>query len=311
MIGNPKGLAAVLSMAATLIMVGQAEAQRGAARGRVVTEDKEPVADVEIVFEMVDGGRQFKTKSKESGEFARVGLSAGTYRVTFSKENYIDHVQPAQISVTEPNDLGDVILNPVPEGMITEKTREEAQSRLDQAIKASEGQDYQATIESLKKFLEIVPDSAEAHLNIASAYEKLKDTDNALAYYRKAIELKPDLYDAYVAMSDIYGARKEWKEGMAVLRKASELKPAELTVLYNYGAFAGNAGEPAEAERAFSQVLELKPDHALAHYQLGMVLVSQGKNEEAAAHMQKYVELEPEGPQAGTAKTILETLKKQ
>jgi tetratricopeptide (TPR) repeat protein len=288
-----------------------AAAQRGVLRGKVVDAEGNPLEGVQVVIELQGGaGRKFTTTTKASGEFVRVGLSSASYSVTCTKDGYVPGLLELAISGSEPIDVGNIVLEKVPEGAITEKAREEAQKHLDAAMSASDKADYQATIESLKKFLETVPGSAEAHFNIAAAYEKLKDLDNAIASYQKAVELKPDFYDAYVAMGDIYGSRKQWQEGADQLEKALKLKPNEAQVLFNWGAYSANAGDPVKAQGAFEKLIQLDPKNAGVHYQLGVLLLSQAKNEEAIAAFEKYLELDPQGARAATVKEILSQIKK-
>jgi len=297
--------------ALVLMMAAPAAAQRGIIRGKVVDADGKPLERVEVVIELQGGaGRKFPTSSKPNGEFVRVGLTSGNYKITCSKDGFIPGILELAVSGTDPIDVGKIVMEKVPEGAITEKARDEAQKHLQAAVGASEKADYQTTIDSLKKFLETVPNSPEAHFNIAAAYEKLKDEENALAYYRKAVELKPDLFDAYVAMGDIYGGRKQWKEGAEQLQKALALKPNEAQVLFNSGAYLANAGEPEAAQQAFEKLIQLNPQHALAHYQLGVIFLGQAKNEDAVREFEKCLELDPQGSRAATAKEILSQIKK-
>jgi tetratricopeptide (TPR) repeat protein len=178
-------------------------------------------------------------------------------------------------------------------------------------MEASSSEDYQATIKSLQEFLEMVPNSAEAHFNIGAAYEKMGDTENALASYRKAVEFAPDMYDAWLAMGDLCGKTQKWQEGMEALGKALELQPDTGAVLFNYGAYAFNAGDVDAAEGAFERLVEADPTHAMGHYRLALVNVGQGDREKAIAHIEKYLELAPDSPNAAAAKELLNTLNQQ
>ncbi|MFQ5790226.1 MAG: tetratricopeptide repeat protein [Acidobacteriota bacterium] len=293
-----------------LLVAADAGAQRGGIRGRVVDEHGDPLEGVEVLFELVDGARPLKTKTNAKGQFVKAGLRLGDYRITCSLEGYEVVVLQVRISFGRPQTLDDVVLAKLPEGTLTETTHRQAQDALDAAAAASEGEDHQAAIDSLKKFLELVPDSAEAHFNIAASYEKMGDAENALSYYQKAVELNPELFDAWVAIADLYSKQKKWKEGMAALEKALEIRPGEPLLRFNYGAYAFNAGDMALAQESFQELIELNPDYAMAYYQLAMVMVGQGKNDEAIPHFEKYLELEPEGANAATAQGILEQLKK-
>lgn len=297
-------------MTLMLLVAGEASAQNAGVRGRVEDENGQPLEGVEIFLEKKGGGRTAKVSTNAKGEFVKAGLRVGTYKITYSLEGYETALSEFKVSFGAPRDLGTMTLPKLPEGVLGEKAAKAAQQHLDAATEASGKEDHQATIESLQKFVERVPDSGEAYYNIAAAYEKLGDQENALSNYRKATELRPNLYMAWVAMGTIYGAQEHWQEGMAAFEKGLELKPNELVVRFNYGVYAANAGDDEKAQQAFEKVTEIDPDYALAHYQLAVVIMSQGKTDEAVPHFEKYLELEPEGAYAAAAKQILESLKK-
>ena len=51
--------------------------------------------------------------------------------------------------------------------------------------------------DAIKKYKEVVPQTADTNLAIASAYQNLKDIDNAIEYYKKALAIRSDSNTAY------------------------------------------------------------------------------------------------------------------
>ncbi len=290
-------------------MAGEAAAQMGGVRGRVLDEEGNPLEAVEISLVPSGGGRTYTTETDDKGSFVKGGLRVGQYVIQYDFDGYEQVKGPVAVSFGKPIYLDDVTLAKLAAGVLTEKTAARAQEHLDAAMAASSSEDHQATIDALKEFIEMVPDSAEAHFNIGAAYEKMGDKENAVASYRKAVEFAPDMYAAWLAIGDIRGSERNWQEGMEALGKALELRPDTGTVLFNYGAYAFNAGDVELAKTAFAELVEANPNHALGHYQLGLVFVGQGNNEEAILHLEKYLELEPEGGNAAGANQLLQTLK--
>src|SRR5256885_15867646 len=80
--------------------------------------------------------------------------------------------------------------------------------------------------------------------------------------------------------------------------------------MFNQGVILWNAGKIADAKKQFEATIAAKPEHAEAHYQLGMALVNEGNLAGAGADFEKHVKLAPNGPNGGTAKGILATIKK-
>lgn len=64
-----------------------------------------------------------------------------------------------------------------------------------------------------------------------------------------------------------------------------------------------------DAEMLLSQAVEAKPDFALAHFWLGMVSFNLNKKLPASEHLQRYLSLDPNGPEAATARELLELVK--
>ena len=69
-----------------------------------------------------------------------------------------------------------------------------------------------------KKALEIDPDYALAHFNLANLYDEQGDSPNALVHYQEALRLHPNYADAhynvallYQSLRDILGAMRHWR----------------------------------------------------------------------------------------------------
>lgn len=290
-------------------------AQTGSVKGKVLGQDGQPVEKVQVTIEFLGGvTRKLTTSTNAKGDFIQIGLSTGSYRLTFQKEGYEPATTEVRVRLGDPTEVGKVVLQKIPEGGLSREQAArlgaEVKKEFEAGVAASQKGDHQAALDAFQKVLALVPDSADAHFNIGFTQEKLGNAEQALAAYRKAIELRPDYYETYVALSNLHNSRKEYPEAMKALAKAIEIQPDDSTSLYNLGAIAMNAGDIPAAQQAFEKLVALNPDHAAAHFQLGMVFVNQAKNDEAIQHLEKYLALEPQGPHAATAQGVLQYLKK-
>ena len=71
----------------------------------------------------------------------------------------------------------------------------------DRAVAAS---DYNVKAKLYQKAVGLCPDYAEAHNNLADAFEHLARYDEAIAEYRQAIRLNPNLAVSYFGLGDTY-----------------------------------------------------------------------------------------------------------
>jgi len=301
---------------AALLIALPAWAQTGSVKGMVQGQDGQPIEKVQVTIEFLGGvTRKLTTSTNAKGDFIQIGLSTGSYRLTFQKEGHEPATTEVRVRLGEPTEVGKVVLQKIPEGGLSReqaaKLGAEVQKEFEAGVAASQKGDHQAALAAFEKVLQLMPDSADAYYNMGFTQEKLGNIEKALASYRKAVELRPDYYDAYVALSNLHNSRKEYPEAMKALAKALELRPDQPNSLYNLGATAMNLGDIPAAQQAFEKLIVLSPDHAAAHFQLGMVFVNQAKNDEAIQHLEKYLALEPSGPYASTAQGVLQYLKKE
>jgi Flp pilus assembly protein TadD len=80
--------------------------------------------------------------------------------------------------------------------------------------------------------------------------------------------------------------------------------------LFNQGVILWNAGKIAEAKTAFEGAVKANPNMAEAHFQLGMALVNGGDMAGGVSEFESYLKLAPSGPNAATAKAMVDQLKK-
>jgi tetratricopeptide (TPR) repeat protein len=111
----------------------------------------------------------------------------------------------------------------------------------------------------LTQAIQADPDCADAHYNLALAYESLGQIEKVVAEYQEAIRADPDYADAHENLGSIYA-----QQGMM-----------------------------DEAIAKWQETLEIEPERASAHQNLGMAYAQQGKNDEAIAAFETYLQLAP------------------
>ena len=135
--------------------------------------------------------------------------------------------------------------------------------------------DYSKAVVAYDKFIEVMPDAAEAHFFRGLAKWSLGRHEDAIADYDKAILLRSDYARAY----------------------------------NNRGNAKNSLGRHQDAIADYDKAIQFRPDYAIAHNNRGIAKRSLGRHEDAIADYDKAIQLRPDYARAynnrGVAKKIL------
>ncbi|HLA79519.1 MAG TPA: tetratricopeptide repeat protein [Vicinamibacteria bacterium] len=297
---------------AALALVGApASAQTGTARGKVVDDKGQPVADAAVLLEFQGGvTRKLDTKTNKKGEFTQVGVYPGVYRVTASKEGYQSALVEQKIALGEATYLPDIKLTPKSGVAGSAVSREELGAAFKKATELTAAGQWDAAEAAFKEMLAKTPSIPEVHYNLGYVASEKKDWAAAEAAYLKAIELRPNYGEAYVALAKVHQDQGNAAKATEVMAQAAAAAGDDAKVQFNLGVFFLNAGKSAEAAAAFQKAAELDPANPEPHFHLGTILVGQNKLPEAIASLEKYLAMSPQNPQSvATAQGLLGYLK--
>jgi tetratricopeptide (TPR) repeat protein len=312
---------AMLAVVAALATAVPAFAQSTGMVKGVVTDDKgQPVDGAKISIEMNGGtGRRYESKTNKKGEYIQIGLTGGSYKITAEKDKRGSAPVTVNVRVNQ-TAQADLVL-----GIASAAATKEAQEKNAQLKKVFEEGVALSSAgkhnEAIAKFQEAIGVSAtcyDCYNNIGYSYAQLKDWEKAEAAYKKSTELKPDDATAHSGLATVYNAERKFdlaaEEGAKATQLSSTLSASggggNADAQYNQGVILWNAGKIADAKKAFEAAVAANPQHAEAHYQLGMALVNEGNMAGAATEFETYLKLAPTGPNAATAKSLVDQLKK-
>lgn len=165
------------------------------------------------------------------------------------------------------------------------------------------------------------PQHGGPYFELAEAYAKVGQAEEAIRFYEAAIRRTPDFRPAYAGLGRILSEAGQHTRAVEVLRKALEMGPRDPTVLNdlglvhlqqkdlrgatamfraaieqdpayseafsNLGGVLGETGDPAGAEAAYREAIRMQPDSAAAHTNLADLLASRGDTRQAQYHYQK------------------------
>jgi len=267
--------------------------------GKVTDVKGAPVEGATVQIEQPSSGRKYETKTGKDGTYTQVGLIAGQYSITVTKEG---------VGTSKGN--VNVRGGRVPANFVLGMTAGEGLSKVfNEGVAASAAGNFDDAIAKFNEALKTNPQCSDCYYNIGVASAGKKDLDKAEEAYKKANEIKPSA-EAYNGLVNVYTAQRKFDLAQEAGKKAAELSAAapggasNPEATYNQGVILWNAGKIAEAKGLFEQVIAAKPDHAEAHYQLGMALVNEGNLKGARAEFDTYIKLAPNGPNAAQAKAL-------
>jgi tetratricopeptide (TPR) repeat protein len=290
-----------------------AEAQMGTARGKVLDDKGQPLVDAKVLMEFQGGiTRKYETKTNKKGDFTQVGMQAGGYKITVTKEGYQGSVIDFRISVGDPTEIPEFRLSTA--AAAAQKAggaaADELRNAFNNAYNLTQAGKLDEAEAAYKAILTKEPNVPEVHQNLGFVYAQKKDMAKAEESYKKALELRPNNPEVTSALARVYQESGQTDKAMELINKAAGENPADAKSQFNAGVFALNAGKAEDAIAAFQKALAADPQLAEAHYHLGTLYVGQNKIPEAVQNLEKYLAMSPGNAQnVATAQGLLAALK--
>jgi len=300
------GLLAAVALAGT-----EARAQTGTARGKVVDDKGQALAEAKIVLEYQGGvTRKFETKTGKKGEYTQVGLAPGTYRITASKEGYAPFFVETRVNLGDVTYIQDIKLASAQHA--AQSAAAKAADELTPAFNAAadlarEGKNDEA--EAAYKALAVKnPSIPEIQLNLGYLYRQKKDWAAAEAAYKKALELRPNYSEANAGLLAVYQASGQADKAAALATSAT----GDPKVQFDLGVSYLNSGKYEEARAAFEKAMAADPSNPETYYYLGTVYFSLNRLDDSRTNLEKYISMNPKNAtNVTTAQALLGALPKK
>ena len=320
--------AVIVTLAALAV---PAYAQNGGLKGKIMDETGQPVREAVITFEQAGNPKKVSAIADKDGLWFQSGLAAGVWNLTFTKGKLNGKLESFTVKAGQTIATPDVYISekgggPRAAGAVVQtnlsaeeaaklnKEREETEKLLKDANAALEAGQDDAAIEKLTALMEKVEKCAGCYARRGDAYVRKNKLDEAEKDYLKAIELDATQPGPYRALANVYNQQKKFDDAVKMSTKAAELSGTaagggDATSVYNLGIILWNQSKAPEAAAQFEKALTLDPKMAEAFYMAGLAHVSSGKNAEAKTRLAEYLKMAPTGPNAATAKALLDSIK--
>lgn len=195
-------------------------------------------------------------------------------------------------------------------------------------MQAEQAKQWDVAVESFKKASEMDPKQDVVWAHLADSYIQLglsktnpeRETliGQGAQAWNQAIAIKPDNPGYHNNFALALARAGKFAEAETELQKAATIDPPNAGKYYfNLGALLVNSSKYEEAAVQFKKAIETTPNYAEAHYQYAMCLASKlsytadGKvipPEGMKDELETYLKLAPTGPNAESAKQMIETL---
>ncbi len=175
---------------------------------------------------------------------------------------------------------------------------ETAAALLDRASTAHQAGRLAEAEQGYLKILEMKPDFAPAHFNLAHillAQGKMRD---AIAHYEAGLRLDPQNFRALNNLGNMYRAEGEPEEAVRIYRRALEIKPDYAEALVNLGTALRDCGRCDEALESYKEGLRFKPGFEAAEINLGTLLQRLNRHREAVALYDEILRRAPNSREA-------------
>ncbi len=298
----------------------QVWAGRGRLSGTVQDPDGNPVEEASVKLTL-DGAGPEESLTNRKGNWARAGLTGGSWDVVVSKAGYLSTTHTAQVQeYGSPSDR--VFLKTTLEaGQASATDGSAAALEDDEAAQAAREQlelgntllgseDFEGAIQVFTEALPALPDGAKAAVlvAVAQAQVQLERDDEALASLERALSYAPSNVDALRLMSRRLVVLGRADEAQAYLERMPEDQRADPEILVREGVDLYNQDDFEGALAKLDAAIEAAPDWADSYYFRGLSNMAAGRNAAAAADFRRLLELEPEGERAEEAKQFAEYL---
>lgn len=173
------------------------------------------------------------------------------------------------------------------------------------AVIATATNNFAKSVELYQKIVDETPDEQKAYVlvDLARAYEKNQDLNEAIANYQQAAKLNPQYATPFLRLGILYGIRRDQTNGLASFDKAEAIYQAvgnlegRAEVAYQRGALfnvlnkMSDASEHLERALMLTKASENKSQEIKTLLQLSSVAADVGETERATNYAREAVEL--------------------
>jgi tetratricopeptide (TPR) repeat protein len=153
---------------------------------------------------------------------------------------------------------------------------------------------WQDQVSLFRRMTREAPGSASAHNNLGIAFlDDRHQPDSAIAHFRQALQVQPQGADLHANLARALKERRDTLGAIAEYQQAVRLKPGDFENQNNLGQLWGRRGGLDSAISHLELATGLRPNRAEARSNLGIAYAMSGRNLEALAEFREALRLDP------------------
>jgi S1-C subfamily serine protease len=152
---------------------------------------------------------------------------------------------------------------------------------------------YKDAARAYKMATELEPNSADAHLGLAQAYDALGKKKQALQSYRRYVALQPDEPRGYQILGWLLLEMRRMDEALPVFRQAARLDPSQPAAHFGVGLALLGLHRDEEALLAFAQSVKLDAGDADVWGHMAVTASAMGRQSEALGYWEQAMKVSP------------------
>ncbi|MGE3683815.1 MAG: tetratricopeptide repeat protein [Bdellovibrionales bacterium] len=180
--------------------------------------------------------------------------------------------------------------------VVFESRAEEISWLISEARRARYDKDIHLELRYLLRLLELDPNDARTHTQIARVYKKLGDPDKALEHYQSTVSLEGATARNLMNILGVTLQSRNWPVALDTSVQALELYPDDKWLLGRVTQVLLGMGRLDEALDVADQLIALDPENAVAHGLKAQVLLALDRPEEALSIANQMIASNPRNP---------------
>jgi tetratricopeptide (TPR) repeat protein len=288
---------------------------RDCVRGIAISPDGR---NVEAIVRLEGFAFSATSRTSPSGQFAFCGLRHASYVLTVSAPGFETLSTPA---ISETDGANGLTIHMQPSVAATTRMRASntvglkslqippaARSELVRFLRQAEKKDWQKSLASLHKAVEIYPDYVDAWVNMGTVYMQLNEFERAEGAFRQALGIEPQNPLIHRKLGYLYLAQSSWERALGELVSSESLNRVDPLTQAYLGYVLTRMDRTTDAIGHLTRALEAQPDMPMALYALGFAQIRLNQPEQAMRSLQRFVDRYPDSPSAADVRQALSKL---